>query len=86
ALCEQYVGFRQRDVPHQPLRAVLLFARVHTHTHCHRIGQTAGDPVSSEAEDVHRSGRRVYHLHLAHGQLFLAATRYLPETLHLCLQ
>lgn len=45
-----------------------------------------GDPVSSEAEDVHRAGCCVYPIHMAHSELFLAATCHLPETPHICLQ
>lgn len=42
SLCEQQLGVREGYVPHQPVRPVLLPARIHTHSHGNRAGQTPG--------------------------------------------
>ena len=42
-LCEQHVGVWERHVPRQPLRAVLLPARLRPHADGHRSGPPPGE-------------------------------------------
>lgn len=70
-LCEQHVGIREGHVPRQPLRPVLLPARLRSHAHGHRRGPPPGEgafpqrtglsPLSSRSLDPWRiSGSEFY--------------------------
>lgn len=47
-ICEQHLGFWEGNVSHQPICAVLLPARLRSHSDGHRIGPTTGMSASRD--------------------------------------
>lgn len=45
SVCEQHLDLWEGDVPCQPLRAVLLAARLHAHPDSHCPGQAPGEAL-----------------------------------------